>query len=269
MTSLSEKDLAAESAPVRAQANKSVNNRKVALVTGASRGIGRAILMELAQQGHHVVGTATTKAGADMIAEALQAHNLTGEGCVLDVASQDSIDELLAALEGSVGMPAILVNNAGITRDNLLMRMSSDEWDAIINTDLTSIFRLSKACMRSMMKARWGRIITLGSVVGTMGNPGQTNYCAAKAGVIGFSKALAREIGSRGITVNVVAPGFINTDMTHELPEAQKSQLIQAIPLQRIGAPEDIAAAVGFLASEAAGYITGETLHVNGGMYMV
>jgi 3-oxoacyl-[acyl-carrier protein] reductase len=217
---------------------------KLALVTGASRGIGRAILLELARQGYYVVGTATSASGADKISEVLKEHALQGEGKVLDVTSQCAIDELLAELESRIGMPAVLVNNAGITRDNLLMRMSSDEWDSIIQTNLSSIYRLSKACVRSMMKARFGRIISIGSVVGMMGNAGQANYCAAKAGVVGFSKALAREVASRGITVNV-------------------------IPAKRIGEPEEIAAVVAFLASDKAGYINGETIHVNGGMYMV
>jgi len=242
---------------------------KVALVTGATRGIGRAILVELAKQGHYVVGTATSESGVNTITQTLKELSLKGEGRVLDVTSQTAVEELLSSLESNCGMPSILVNNAGITRDNLLMRMGQDEWDSIINTNLTSVYRLAKACVRSMMKARWGRVISIGSVVGAMGNPGQTNYCAAKAGLVGFSKSLAREIGSRGITVNVVAPGFINTDMTNHLPEAQKEQLIQNIPLQRIGDPQDIAAVVGFLASDNAGYITGETIHVNGGMYML
>ena len=241
---------------------------KVALVTGASRGIGRAILMNLAAQGATVIGTATSEKGAQAISQALQDAGHKGEGKVLNVADSTSIDTLLTDMKEGVGMPDILVNNAGITRDNLLMRMSEDEWHAIMDTNLTSIFRLTKACLRSMMKARWGRIVSVGSVVGSMGNAGQANYCAAKAGVVGFTKSLGREVASRNITANVVAPGFIQTDMTSDLGDDIKDALMQQIPAARMGSPEDIANAVGFLASEQAGYITGETLHVNGGLYM-
>lgn len=244
-------------------------NGKLALVTGASRGIGKAIALQLGKQGATVVGTATSDTGAESISKYFAEHGINGKGLMVNVADAASVEALMAAIEKEFNKaPDVLVNNAGITRDNLLMRMKDDEWDAIINTNLSSIYRLSKACLRSMMKARWGRIITIGSVVGTMGNAGQSNYAAAKAGVIGFSKALAREVGSRGITANVVAPGFIETDMTHALSDEQKEKLSTQIPLAKLGQAEDIAAAVGFLASEAAGYITGETLHVNGGMNM-
>ncbi len=246
-----------------------MSNAKLALVTGASRGIGKAIAENLGKAGFVVAGTATSQAGADKISESLKSQGVEGQGFVVDVANADSIDNLLKALKYSFGKtPEVLVNNAGITRDNLLMRMSEDDWDAILNTNLKSIFKLSKACMRGMMKAKWGRIINIGSVVGTTGNPGQTNYCAAKAAVIGFSKSLAKEIGVRGITVNVVAPGFIDTDMTQALDDTQRDTLAKTIPLNRLGKPEEIAAAVGFLASEGGGYITGETIHVNGGMNM-
>jgi 3-oxoacyl-[acyl-carrier protein] reductase len=241
----------------------------IALVTGASRGIGRAIALELAQQGATVVGTATTEAGAQGVSGWLAEAGLKGRGAVLNVADPVSIDALLKDVEEKEGALTILVNNAGITRDNLLLRMKPEEWDDIMNTNLGSVFRLSKGVLRGMMKARRGRIISIASVVGVMGNPGQANYAAAKAGIIGFSKSLAREVGSRGITVNVVAPGFIATDMTAKLPAEQQQQLAQQIALGRLGAPEDIAHAVAFLASPHAGYITGETLHVNGGMHMV
>jgi 3-oxoacyl-[acyl-carrier protein] reductase len=244
-------------------------NGKLALVTGASRGIGKAIALQLGKQGATVVGTATSEGGAAAITAYFAEHGIKGQGFVVNVADPASVEALLAGIEKAFGKAAdILVNNAGITRDNLLMRMKDEEWDDIIGTNLSPVFRLSKAHLRSMMKARWGRIITIGSVVGTMGNAGQSNYAAAKAGVIGFSKALAREVGSRGITVNVVAPGFIETDMTHALSDEQKEKLSTQIPLARLGKAEDIAAAVGFLASEAGAYITGETLHVNGGMNM-
>ncbi|MDF2690362.1 MAG: fabG 2 [Gammaproteobacteria bacterium] len=242
-------------------------NQKIALVTGASRGIGQAVMFELAKHGIYVIGTATSESGAEKISQALQSADLKGEGRVLDVASPEMIESFFEQIKDKVGMPNILVNNAGITRDNLMMRMSDEEWQTVIDTNLSGVFRLSKACLRPMMQARWGRIITIGSVVGSMGNPGQANYCAAKAGVIGFSKALAREIGSRGITVNVVAPGFIDTDMTSGLPDNHKQALLDMIPLKRMGKPEDIASLVGFLASEQASYITGEAIHVNGGMY--
>jgi 3-oxoacyl-[acyl-carrier protein] reductase len=241
---------------------------RVALVTGASRGIGRAIAEALGRQGAVVIGTATTAAGAAGIDERLQSLGLKGRGAVLDIASDDSVAALIADIEAHEGAPSILVNNAGITRDNLLMRMRPEEWDDVVSTNLSSLYRLSKACLRGMMKARHGRIINVGSVVGLMGNPGQTNYAAAKAGMVGFSKALAREIASRDITVNVVAPGFIETDMTRALAEKQVEALRAQIPLTRLGTVDDIAAAVVFLASDAGGYITGETLNVNGGLFM-
>ncbi len=241
---------------------------EVALVTGASRGIGRAIAETLGQQGATVIGTATSENGAQAITDYLAAAGIQGAGKVLDVAKSESIDTLVAALGKEYGGISILVNNAGITRDNLLMRMKDEEWDSIINTNLSSIFRMSKACIRSMMKAKKGRIISISSVVGASGNPGQTNYAAAKAGLVGFSKSLAREVGSRNITVNVVAPGFIDTDMTRELSEDQRAAIFQNIPLARLGWPEEIAGAVLYLASPVGAYVTGETIHVNGGMYM-
>jgi 3-oxoacyl-[acyl-carrier protein] reductase len=239
----------------------------VALVTGASRGIGKAIATRLAQDGARVVGTATSAAGAEAIGAYLQPYN--GVGRVLDVRDPAAIEALVAEVGKSVGPIGILVNNAGVTRDTLLLRMKDEDWTQVLETDLSSVFRLSKAVMPGMMKARHGRIISIGSVVGTMGNAGQANYSAAKAGLIGFSKAMAREIGSRNITVNVVAPGFIETDMTKDLKEESRAALLQQMAVRRLGVPEDIAAAVAFLASAEAGYITGETLHVNGGMYMV
>ncbi len=242
---------------------------EIALVTGATRGIGQAIALELGSRGATVVGTATSTDGAQKISAALQEKNIRGAGIVMNVADTASIEQALDQMEKDFGAATVLVNNAGITRDNLLMRMKDEEWDSIIQTNLSSVYRLSKACIRGMMKARKGRIISIASVVGAAGNAGQTNYAAAKAGIMGFSKALAREVGSRGITVNVVAPGFIDTDMTRALPEAQREALIKDIPLQRLGMPKDIAAAVAFLASPDAGYITGHTLHVNGGMYVV
>jgi 3-oxoacyl-[acyl-carrier protein] reductase len=241
----------------------------VALVTGASRGIGRAIALELGRRGATVIGTATSEAGAQAISQAFADAGIKGRGLVLNVSTQASVDALLAELEGKEGTPSILVNNAGITRDNLLLRMKPDEWDEILNTNLGSVYRMSKAVLRSMMKARRGRIINIASIVGVMGNAGQTNYAAAKAGIIGFTKSLAREVGSRGVTVNVVAPGFIATDMTAQLPAEQQQQMVQQVAVGRLGTVEDIAHAVAFLASPDAGYITGETLHVNGGMYMV
>lgn len=241
---------------------------EVALVTGASRGIGMSIARVLGAQGATVIGTATSEKGAQAISDYLSEAGITGSGMALNVTDADSIDATLKAITDQYGAVSILVNNAGITRDNLLMRMKDDEWNDIINTNLTSIYRLSKAVLRPMMKARKGRIISIASVVGISGNAGQTNYSAAKAGVIGFSKSLAREVGSRGITVNVVAPGFIDTDMTRELPEEVKTNLLKSIPLDRLGQPEEIAAAVGFLASPQATYITGETINVNGGMLM-
>lgn len=241
---------------------------EIALITGASRGIGRAIALELGRQGATVIGTATSAGGADAITGTLKEQGINGRGLELDVTDPASIDQTIKTVNDEFGIPTVLVNNAGITRDNLLMRMKDEEWDAIIGTNLSSVYRVSKACLRGMMKARRGRIISIASVVGVSGNAGQTNYAAAKAGLIGFSKSLAREVGSRGITVNTVAPGFIDTDMTRALPEEQKTALLQQIPLGRLGAAEEIAAAVGFLASPAAAYITGETIHVNGGMYM-
>jgi 3-oxoacyl-[acyl-carrier protein] reductase len=242
---------------------------QVALVTGATRGIGRAIAQELAQAGATVVGTATTDEGAAKIAEYLAAGSHPGTGLKLDVADGAAIDAALAEIEGRFGAIGILVNNAGITRDNLLLRMKDDEWDAVMATNLKAAFRLAKGVLRGMMKARHGRIIQIGSVVGTSGNPGQANYAAAKAALIGFTKSLAQEVGSRNITINCIAPGFIDTDMTKALPEAQRAKLLEKIPLGRLGSPEDIAHAVVFLASARAGYITGATLHVNGGMHMV
>jgi 3-oxoacyl-[acyl-carrier protein] reductase len=241
-------------------------NGQIALVTGASRGIGAAIAARLAQDGARVIGTATTAEGAQRVDASLTPHG--GRGAVLDVANQASIDALLADIEAREGAVAILCNNAGITRDNLLLRMKPEDWEAVMQTNLASVFRLSKAVLRGMMKARSGRIISIASVVGVTGNAGQANYAAAKAGIIGFTKSLAREVGSRGITVNVVAPGFIDTDMTRALSDAQRETLNGQIPLARLGTPADIAAAVAFLASADAAYITGETLHVNGGMYM-
>ena len=241
---------------------------QIALVTGASRGIGQAIALELGRQGAQVIGTATSADGSEKISQALKEKNLAGRVIVLDVNSTDSITAALSELEKSGTTPTILVNNAGITRDNLLLRMTEEEWDAILNTNLKSVFRMTKACLRAMTKARWGRVISISSVVGAMGNAGQANYAAAKAGLIGFTKALAREVGSRNITVNAVAPGFIDTDMTRALPDAQKEALLKQIPLGRLGRAEEIAQAVAFLASPQAGYITGTTLHVNGGMYM-
>jgi 3-oxoacyl-[acyl-carrier protein] reductase len=242
---------------------------KVALVTGASRGIGRAIALSLAARGATVVGTATTDAGARSISEYLAAAAAKGKGARLDVRDAARIDALVGDIEKSFGGIGILVNNAGITQDNLAVRMKESEWDDVIDADLKSVFLLSKAVLRGMMKARAGRIINIGSVVGASGNPGQVNYAAAKAGMAGLTRALAREIGSRGITVNCVAPGYIDTDMTRALPQSQRDALLTQIPLGRLGTPEDIAAAVAFLASPEGGYITGSTLHVNGGMYML
>lgn len=241
---------------------------EVALVTGASRGIGQAIALELGKAGATVIGTATSEAGAEKISRYLDENGIKGYGLSLNVTDADSIEALFAKMKADVGMPSILVNNAGITRDNLLMRMKDDEWGDIMDTNLSSIFRLSKACMRSMMKAKKGRIISITSVVGAMGNPGQTNYAAAKAGVVGFTKSLAREVGNRGITVNAVAPGFIETDMTKSLPQEHRDALAAQIPVARLGSVKEIAATVAFLASDGAAYITGETIHVNGGMYM-
>ncbi|MFN3544910.1 MAG: 3-oxoacyl-ACP reductase FabG [Thiobacillus sp.] len=241
---------------------------QVALVTGASRGIGQAIALALGQAGATVIGTATSEKGAQAISDYLAAASIKGAGMTLDVCNAGEVDAVIAAIEKDFGAVGILVNNAGITRDNLLMRMKDEEWDDILATNLTSVFRLSRAVLRAMMKARQGRIISIASVVGAMGNAGQTNYSAAKAGIMGFTKSLAREVGSRNITVNCVAPGFIDTDMTRALPEAQRQALLAHIPLGRLGSPEDIAQAVLFLASPGAGYVSGTTLHVNGGMYM-
>jgi 3-oxoacyl-[acyl-carrier protein] reductase len=241
---------------------------KVALVTGASRGIGRAILLALAREGATVVGTATTDAGASAITAALKEGGAQGRGMTLDVNDAAQMESVLADIQRTHGEVLILVNNAGITRDNLLLRMKDEEWDAIMATNLKSAFRLSKAVLRGMMKARFGRIINITSVVGATGNAGQANYSAAKAGLVGFSKSLAREVGSRNITVNCIAPGFIDTDMTKALSEEQRVSLLEQIPLGRLGAPDDIASAVLYLASDGASYVTGSTLHVNGGMYM-
>lgn len=241
---------------------------RVALVTGASRGIGRAISHELGRQGRIVVGTATTDAGAERIDADLKAHGIEGAGRCLDVTDPASVDAVVKSIGEEFGAPTILVNNAGITRDNLLMRMKEGEWDDVVDTNLKSVYRVSKACLRGMTRARFGRIVSISSVVASMGNLGQTNYAAAKAGMEGFTRALAREVASRAITVNAVAPGFIATDMTEALPEQQQQALLGQIPLSRLGQPEEIAAAVGFLTGETASYITGEIVHVNGGMNM-
>jgi len=241
---------------------------EVVLVSGASRGIGQAIALNLGSKGAYVYGTATSERGAESISKYMKDNGIEGEGLVMNVTDEESISATIKAIADAKGGVSILVNNAGITRDNLLMRMKTEEWDDIITTNLSSIFRLSKAVLRGMMKARKGRIISIASVVGVSGNAGQTNYSAAKAGVIGFSKSLAREVGSRGITVNVVAPGFIDTDMTKALPDEQREALLTQVPLGRLGDAEEIANAVTFLASKSASYITGETIHVNGGMYM-
>jgi len=241
---------------------------QIALVTGASRGIGQAVALELGKQGATVVGTATSQAGADNISDYLSQAGIKGAGLALNVKDPAQIEQVLQAIRAQFGEISILVNNAGITRDNLLMRMKEEEWDDIMDTNLKSVFRLSQAVLRAMMKARYGRIISIASVVGTMGNAGQTNYAAAKAAIIGFSKSLAREVGSRNITVNCVAPGFIDTDMTRALSEEQRNDLLGHIPLGRLGTVQDIAASVAFLASPQAGYVTGTTMHVNGGMYM-
>lgn len=241
-----------------------MSDKKVALVTGASRGIGRAIANKLIEDGFFVVGTATSENGAAAIGEALGAN---GAGKVLNVTDKESVAETLTSISDEHGAPLVLVNNAGITRDNIMLRMKEDEWEDVINTNLNSLYRVSKGCLKGMTKARWGRIINISSVVGTMGNAGQANYAAAKGGVEGFTRALARELGSRNITVNSVAPGFIQTDMTDALPDAQKESLLSGIPLGRLGQPEEIASAVAWLASDGGGYVTGTTLHVNGGMF--
>lgn len=240
----------------------------IVLVTGASRGIGKAIALRLATEERFIIGTATTIAGADSISSSFEEAGIKGKGCQLDVTKAGAIEELVRGITKEFGAPAILVNNAAITRDNLLLRMKEEEWGSIIETNLTAVFRLSKACLRGMMKARFGRIVNITSVVAATGNPGQTNYCASKAGTIGFTKAMAKEVGSRGITVNAVAPGFIDTDMTRGLAEEQKQALLGAIPLNRLGKAEEVANAVAFLCSKEASYITGETIHVNGGMHM-
>ncbi len=241
---------------------------KITLVTGASRGIGQAIALKLGQLGAVVIGTATTESGANTINQYLEKASIKGIGITLNVNDTEQINNTIQIIREKFGEVEILVNNAGVTRDNLLVRMKDEEWDEIIETDLKSVFRLSRAVLRAMMKARYGRIINISSVVGAMGNMGQTNYAAAKAGIFGFSKSLAREVGSRNITVNCVAPGFIDTDMTRALADELQQNLIQHVPLGRLGRPEEVASAVAFLASSAAGYITGTTLHVNGGMYM-
>ena len=243
-------------------------NEKVALVTGATRGIGAAIAEALGKAGVTVIGTATSEAGASKITQRFVEQGVNGTGMVLNVTDAESVASVIKAITEQFAAPTILVNNAGITKDNILMRMKDDEWMDVLDTNLTSVFRLAKGCVRPMTKARWGRIINISSVVGAMGNAGQSNYSASKAGVGGFTRALAKELGSRNITVNTVAPGFIDTDMTKDLPEASKEAMLTQIPLARLGAPEEIASVVCFLAGDAAGYITGETIHVNGGMYM-
>ncbi len=241
---------------------------RVALVTGASRGIGKAIALALGSQGATVVGTATTDTGAASISAYLDEAGINGAGVALNVTDADAVTAAVARITEQFGAITILVNNAGITRDNIMLRMKPEEWDAVIDTNLSAVFRTARACVKGMTKARWGRIINVSSVVGSMGNAGQANYAATKAGVAGFARSLARELGSRSITVNTVAPGFIDTDMTRDLPEQNKSALLEQIPLARLGQPEEIAATVNFLASDAAAYITGETIHINGGMYM-
>ena len=241
---------------------------KVALVTGASRGIGRAIALELAKAGATVIGTATTKGGAENISQYLSRADALGCGMVLNVTDAQQVDVVLKAIAESYAAPLILINNAGVTQDNIMMRMKTDEWDSVIDTNLNAVYRVVKPCLRAMTKARWGRIINISSVVGSMGNSGQVNYAASKAGLVGFSRALASELGSRSITVNSIAPGFIDTDMTSGLADEHKETLLQKIPLARLGRSEEIAAAVVFLVGDSGAYITGETIHVNGGMYM-
>ena len=244
------------------------DDTKIALITGASRGIGKATALALGHQGMFVAGTATTEAGAEAITAFLREEGVEGQGLVADVSDADSVAALLEEIATLAGLPVVVVNNAGVTRDNLLVRMKAEEWDAVVNTNLNSMYRVCKACLKGMTKARFGRIINISSVVGSSGNAGQTNYAATKAGIEGFTRSLAKEIGSRGITVNAVAPGFIETDMTDALPEEQKLALLGQVPLGRLGRPEEIANVVAFLASDQGSYITGETLHVNGGMYM-
>lgn len=241
---------------------------KIALVTGASRGIGKAIAISLGKAGATVIGTATSEEGAKKISDYFHEAGINGQGFELNVTRSEQLDEFCEKIKKEFDYPAILVNNAAVTADNLFLRMKSDEWDKVINTNLNSVFHLTKLCIRPMLKARWGRVISIGSVVGSIGNQGQANYAAAKAGLIGFSKSVAQEVASRNITVNVIAPGFIDTDMTKSLPDEQKNFLLSRIPMQRLGQPEDIAGTVLFLASPQAAYITGETIHVNGGMYM-
>lgn len=243
-------------------------SKKVALVTGASRGIGKAIAMHLGQQNFIVIGTATSEAGAENIQAYLDENRIEGAGKVVNVTDADAVTTLIKTITEEFASPLVVVNNAGITRDNIMMRMSEDEWSSVIDTNLNAIYRVVKPCLRGMTKARWGRIINISSVVGSMGNAGQANYAATKAGVGGFSRALAKEVGSRAITVNTVAPGFIETDMTNALSEDQRQKMLEVIPVARLGQPEEIAQVVGFLASDASAYITGETIHVNGGMYM-
>lgn len=242
--------------------------KKIALVTGASRGIGSAIADKLAEDGFFVVGTATSESGAEKISTRFDEAGYDGVGLVLNVTEPEQIKEVVAHINSTYGAPLVLVNNAGITKDNLFLRMKNTEWDDVIKTNLDGLFHTTKACIKGMTKARWGRIINISSVVGSMGNPGQANYAATKAAADGFSRALAAEMGARSITVNSVAPGFIATDMTDELAEEQKSNLLKSVPLGRLGDPQEIAAVVAFLASDAASYVTGETIHVNGGMYM-
>ncbi len=245
-----------------------MSDKRIALVTGASRGIGEAISTKLGADDHIVIGTATSEKGALAITARLQEQGVEGEGMVLNVTDADSVAAVMAAVKEKYGVITVLVNNAGITKDNLLMRMSDDEWFDVINTNLSAVFRLSKACLRGMLKARWGRVVNISSIVGSMGNAGQTNYSATKAGVMGFSRSMAKEVGSRNITVNSVAPGFIDTDMTRSLPEEQREALTGGIALSRLGKPEEIANVVAFLCSDSASYVTGETIHVNGGLYM-
>jgi 3-oxoacyl-[acyl-carrier protein] reductase len=244
-----------------------MTDKKIALVTGASRGIGKAIALALGKAGFVVLGTATSEAGADAIGACLREENIEGRGFVMNVSEMASVEAALAAMQEQFGVPQVLVNNAGITRDNIMLRMKEEEWDDVINTNLNSMYRLTKAVLKGMTKARWGRIINISSVVGLMGNAGQANYAAAKGGVEGFTRALAREVGSRNITVNSVAPGFIQTDMTDQLPDNQRESLLSQIPLGRLGQPEEVAGAVVWLASEPAGYVTGTTINVNGGMF--
>ena len=242
--------------------------KNVILVTGATRGIGKSIACSLVCSDNYIVGTATSKQGAESITNYMKERKINGIGRVLDVTNGESVNNLISEISDSIGPPTILVNNAGITRDQLLMRMGEEDWDDVLETNLKSIYRLSKACLRGMMKNRWGRIINIGSVVGSIGNSGQSNYSASKSGMQGFSRALAREVGSRNITVNTVAPGFIETDMTSQLPEEGKKIMLEKIPLGRMGSPQEVACVVKFLASSSGDYITGETIHVNGGLYM-